>query len=73
LNNPAARMDSQAKHNAVIKYLDQLIKKAAVTKTVYKVVYHLNASSDSHTYNQPRTTYLDENYKKMQVSYLHLK
>ena len=73
VNNPAARMESQAKHNAVIKYLDQLIKTAPVTKGLYKVTYHLNATTKSHTYNQPKTIYLDETYKRMRVSYLHLK
>lgn len=73
LNNPAARMESQAKHNAVINYLNQLIKKASTTDNVYKVVYHLNAVTSAHTYNQLKTTYLGENYNKLSVSYLHLK
>ena len=73
LNNPTARTESQAKHNAVITYLNQLIKKASATDKVYKVVYHLNATTNARTYNQQKTTYLDENYKKLKVSYLHLK
>ncbi len=73
LNNPATRTESQAKHNAVISYLNQLIKKASATDKVYKVVYHLNAVTTAHTFNQLKTTYLGENYNKLSVSYLHLK
>lgn len=73
LNNPVARMESQAKHNAVIKYLDQLIKKNEASGTDYKVVYYLYATTNSHNYNQLKTTYLDEIFKLLRVSYLHLK
>lgn len=73
LNNPAGRMESQAKHKAVMKYLDQLIKKESSTTPEYKVVYHLNATTNARTFNQQRTVYFDENYNKLSVNYLHLK
>ena len=72
LNNKNERLASQSRHNAAIQYLDELIKTASSEKTVLKVAYYLQVGIDQGEQNLAKTTYLDDQYKPMRVSYQHL-
>jgi hypothetical protein len=68
----SSRAESQAKHDAVIKYLDNLTNKTSGDDLVYKVVYYLNATTTSATFNQLKTTYLDQYFNKKTMDYSFL-
>ena len=68
----SSRSESQAKHDAVIKYLDKLINKTTADDLVYKVVYYLNATTTATNFNQLKTTYLDQHFNKKTMDYSFL-
>ena len=75
-NSPLAkhssREESKAKHDAVIKYLDKQINTSTEEGMVYKVVYYLNATTNSNNFNQLKTTYLDAHFNRKVMDYSFL-
>lgn len=69
LNSPSKREESQAKHDAVVSYLEKAISKASDKEEMYKVVYYLRAVTQKTNYTQPKTTYLDSSMKKISGDY----
>ncbi|MEP7236474.1 MAG: hypothetical protein ABI685_01360 [Ferruginibacter sp.] len=72
INNPIQRQESQAKHNAVVAYLQKTISKTSAKQEIYKVIYYLRARTKKMNYTQPKTTYLDEGMKKIIADYSFL-
>lgn len=68
----SSRAESQAKHDAVIRYLDKLINTTDGDDLVYKVVYYFNATTTSASFNQVKTIYLDQNFNKKTMDYSFL-
>ncbi len=72
INDPLKRHESQAKHNAVMTYLQKMVRTASDKPDIYKVVYYLQADTKTMHYNQQKTTYLDKEMKKITGDYRFL-
>lgn len=73
INDPLKRQESQAKHTAVMAYLQKMVNTASDKPEIYKVVYYLQADTKTVHYNQQKTTYLDKELKKITGDYRFLK
>ena len=72
MDNPLKRQERQAKHNAVIAYLEKTINTTSTKQELYKVVYYERAQTKNRNYTQPKTTYLDSSMKKITGDYSFL-
>lgn len=72
ISDPLKRQESQAKHNAVMAYLQKMIKTASDKPEIYKVVYYLQADTRKIHYNRQKTMYLDKEMKKITGDYRFL-
>lgn len=72
INNPGKLAESKQRHNAVMAYLQKMVRTASTEPEIYKVVYYLKAGTKTVQYDQMKTTYLDKDYKKIVANYSFL-
>lgn len=72
LSNPMKLQQNRLKHEAVQSYLRNMIKTSKPEKTIYRVTYHLKASSVNLNYDQVKTAFFSKALEKMVMDYNQL-